>query len=110
MWIRRYHSSDTSAGQLVCFPHAGGSASYYHPLSERFSPAIDMIALQYPSRQDRRQEACIRSLDILADKITEQLRLRPLEGCPLFVHHGGLQQCPGGVAPRCANGDHPLVH
>jgi surfactin synthase thioesterase subunit len=72
-WIRRYHPCDANAGQLVCFPHAGGSASYYHPLSKRFSPAVDVIALQYPGRQDRRQEACIRNIDILADKITEQL-------------------------------------
>jgi surfactin synthase thioesterase subunit len=72
-WIRRYHPSGARAGRLVCFPHAGGSASYYHPLSERFSPAADVIALQYPGRQDRRQEACITSIDALADKIAEQL-------------------------------------
>lgn len=72
-WIRRYHPSYASAGRLVCFPHAGGSASYYHPLSERFSPGVDVIALQYPGRQDRRQEDCIRSIDVLADRITEQL-------------------------------------
>jgi surfactin synthase thioesterase subunit len=72
-WIRRYHRSDDNEGRLVCFPHAGGSASYYYPVSERFSPAIDVIALQYPGRQDRRQEACIRDINILADKITEQL-------------------------------------
>jgi hypothetical protein len=50
-WIRRYRPSDASAGQLVCFPHAGGPAGYCQPLSERFSPAIDVIALQYPSRR-----------------------------------------------------------
>jgi surfactin synthase thioesterase subunit len=85
-WIRRYHPSDASAGRLVCFPHAGGSASYYHPLSERFSPAIDVIALQYPGRQDRRQEACIRNIHILADKITEQL-LRLSDKPTLFFGH-----------------------
>ena len=85
-WIRRYHPSDASAGRLVCFPHAGGSASYYHPLSERFSPAVDVIALQYPGRQDRRQEACIRNIQILADKITEQL-LRLSDKPTLFFGH-----------------------
>ena len=85
-WIRRYHPSDAGAGQLVCFPHAGGSASYYHPLSVRFSPAIDVMALQYPGRQDRRQEACIRNIDILADKITEQL-LRLSDKPTLFFGH-----------------------
>jgi surfactin synthase thioesterase subunit len=72
-WIRRYHPSEASEARLVCFPHAGGSASYYHPLSRRLSPAVDVIALQYPGRQDRRQEECIRSIDVLADAIAEQL-------------------------------------
>jgi surfactin synthase thioesterase subunit len=72
-WIRRYQLPDASARRLVCFPHAGGSASYYHPLSQRFSPGTDVIALQYPGRQDRRREQCIRSIDVLADKIAEQL-------------------------------------
>jgi hypothetical protein len=34
-WIRRYHPSGDHAGQLVCFPRAGGPASYYRPLSTR---------------------------------------------------------------------------
>src|SRR5260370_21662075 len=72
-WIRRYHPSRVSTARLVCFPYAGGSASYYHPVSERFSPAVDVIALQHPGRQDRRQEACITDMDVLADEITEQL-------------------------------------
>jgi surfactin synthase thioesterase subunit len=85
-WIRRYHPSDANAVQLVCFPHAGGSASYYHPLSKRFSPAVDVIALQYPGRQDRRQEACIKNIDNLADKVTEQL-LRLSDKPTLFFGH-----------------------
>jgi surfactin synthase thioesterase subunit len=72
-WIRRYHPSDRSTGRLICFPHAGGSASYYFPVSQRFSPGIDVLALQYPGRQDRRQEACIKKIDVLADKIADKL-------------------------------------
>jgi surfactin synthase thioesterase subunit len=88
-WIRRYHPTDASHGRLVCFPHAGGSASYYYPLSERFSPAIDVIALQYPGRQDRRQEACIRDINVLADKITEQLARLSDAPTLLFGHSMG---------------------
>lgn len=71
-WIRRYHPSPASTVRLVCFPHAGGSATYYRPVSARFSPDVDVIALQYPGRQDRRHELCIRDIDTLADVITEQ--------------------------------------
>lgn len=85
-WIRRYYPSETSASRLVCFPHAGGSASYYHPLSERFSPAVDVLALQYPGRQDRRHEACITSIDVLADRVAEQL-IQLTEMPTLFFGH-----------------------
>jgi hypothetical protein len=32
-WIRRYHSPPGSDMRLVCLPHAGGSASFYLPVS-----------------------------------------------------------------------------
>lgn len=72
-WIRRYHPSTTSRKRLVCFPHAGGAATFYHPVSAAFSPAADVVALQYPGRQDRRREARIDDLGVLADRVAEQL-------------------------------------
>lgn len=72
-WIRRYHPAAASRKRLVCFPHAGGSASYYRPVAMRFAPAVDVIALQYPGRQDRRRESRIEDIGVLADLITEQL-------------------------------------
>lgn len=88
-WIRRYHPSPESTARLVCFPHAGGSASYFHPVSARFSPAIDVIALQYPGRQDRRHELCIRDIDVLADRITEQLLYLSNKPTVFFGHSMG---------------------
>src|ERR1017187_3798929 len=88
-WIRRYHPSGASTARLICFPHAGGSASYFHPVSERFSPATDVIALQYPGRQDRRHELCIRDIDVLADRITEQLLCLSHKPSVFFGHSMG---------------------
>jgi surfactin synthase thioesterase subunit len=77
-WIRRFHPSQTSTARLVCFPHAGGSASYYYPVSAHFAGDTDVIAWQYPGRQDRRHELCITDIDTLADRITKQfLSLSP---------------------------------
>ena len=73
-WVRRFHPSETSAVRLVCFPHAGGSASYYYPMSESLTPGVETLALQYPGRQDRRREACVESLPELADRAFEALR------------------------------------
>jgi surfactin synthase thioesterase subunit len=85
-WLIRFHPRPDSDVRLVCFPHAGGSASFYHPLSMRFSPTADVIALQYPGRQDRRREACIDDIGVLADHIAEQLE--PLADKPtVFYGH-----------------------
>jgi surfactin synthase thioesterase subunit len=72
-WIIRYHPNPDKATRLVCFPHAGGSASYYRPLSVRFGAEADVICLQYPGRQDRRHEPCIDDLGLLADRLAEEL-------------------------------------
>jgi pyochelin biosynthetic protein PchC len=88
-WIRRYHPAPDSAVQLVCFPHAGGSASFYFPVSTALSPAVEVSAVQYPGRQDRRTEPNIDSLPALADAIFPAVR--PLADRPLafFGHSMG---------------------
>jgi surfactin synthase thioesterase subunit len=73
LWIRRYHQAPAASARLICFPHAGGSASYFHPLSARFSPEVDVAALQYPGRQDRRHEPCLTDIGELADRITAEI-------------------------------------
>ncbi|MEK8174193.1 hypothetical protein NKH77_50075 [Streptomyces sp. M19] len=37
-WIRRFHPSPGAAAELVCFAYAGGTASYWRPLSARLAP------------------------------------------------------------------------
>jgi len=72
-WIRRYHPAPGAGTRLVCFPHAGGSASYFHPVSARFAPDVDVVSLQYPGRQDRRREPCVDTIARLADLVTNEL-------------------------------------
>lgn len=88
-WIRRYHKAPGSPVQLVCFPHAGGSASFYFPVSAALSPAIEVSAVQYPGRQDRRDEPGIDNIPALADAIFRTIR--PLADRPLafFGHSMG---------------------
>ena len=88
-WIRRFHPSATSTARLVCFPHAGGSATYYYPVSARFTGDTDVIAWQYPGRQDRRHELCITDIDTLADRITEQFSSLSPKPTVFFGHSMG---------------------
>ena len=71
--IRRFHPSDAEV-RLVCFPHAGGAASYYFPVSRQLSSVADVLAVQYPGRQERRREPGLRSVAQLADLLAEELR------------------------------------
>ncbi|MFJ8747337.1 thioesterase II family protein [Embleya sp. NPDC127516] len=86
-WIQRFHPRDDSEFRVVCFPHAGGSASYYYTLSKALSPELDVLAIQYPGRQDRRAEGCVDSVAELADLTYAALR-RCEDGRPnVFFGH-----------------------
>ncbi|AUS81149.1 thioesterase [Actinoalloteichus sp. AHMU CJ021] len=73
LWIRRYHPAPGSPPRLVCLPHAGGSASYYFPVSQALAPDVEVLAVQYPGRQDRRAEPFLRTIEQLADAVTAEL-------------------------------------
>jgi len=60
--------------RLVCFPYAGGSASYYYSMSELLAAHAETLALQYPGRQDRRRETCVDNLSELADRVFDVLQ------------------------------------
>jgi surfactin synthase thioesterase subunit len=73
-WVRRFHPAPDAPHRLVCFPHAGGSASFYFPVSRAMSPGADVLAIQYPGRQDRRGEPCADSIPALADALVSEVR------------------------------------
>lgn len=88
-WIRRFHPADHAATRLICFPHAGGSATFYYPFSKALSADVDVLAIQYPGRQDRFGEPCVENVHELADLITEQIRPWLDRPCALFGHSMG---------------------
>ncbi|HEY0699854.1 MAG TPA: alpha/beta fold hydrolase [Micromonospora sp.] len=72
LWIRRLHPELRSGPRLVCFPHAGGSATFFQPLA-RHAPSLDVVGVQYPGRQDRRAEPCLDDIAALADQVSAGL-------------------------------------
>jgi surfactin synthase thioesterase subunit/DNA-binding MarR family transcriptional regulator len=89
LWIRTFHPASAARGQLACFPHAGGPASYYLPISRALSPSVEVLAVQYPGRQDRRGEKGIDSIGELADAITPHLLRATDRPLALFGHSMG---------------------
>lgn len=74
IWVRRYQESHEFSPRLICFPHAGGAATYYFPLSRALSPDVDVVAMQYPGRQDRLAEKPAVTIAELADGAYTALR------------------------------------
>ncbi|MER7394121.1 alpha/beta fold hydrolase [Streptomyces sp. NPDC000151] len=72
-WFRRFGTPEPDAVRLICFPHAGGSASAYGPLSRLLPPHLEVRAVQYPGRQDRRLEPPVDGIRELAAAIAERL-------------------------------------
>ncbi|MGW4489475.1 thioesterase II family protein [Amycolatopsis sp. NPDC004368] len=68
-WLRRFGPSEEATHRVVCFPHAGGSATFYQPMARALAPAADVVAVQYPGRQDRRAEPMVERIDDLADAV-----------------------------------------
>src|SRR6266700_289162 len=85
-WIRNLVPSPDSHTRLFCFPYAGGSASYYYWLSAALAPRVEVRAIQYPGRLDRRVEPSLQNIPDLADFACDALR-NSLGGPYAFFGH-----------------------
>src|SRR6059058_3650797 len=88
-WLRRFGPVLDSGVRLICFPHAGGSASAYVPLARALAPEVEVLAVQYPGRQDRRHEPPIEDVNRLADLAADVLPTDSARPYALFGHSMG---------------------
>ncbi|QXE37673.1 alpha/beta fold hydrolase [Streptomyces sp. GMY02] len=100
-WFRRFGEAGSGGVRLICFPHAGGSASVYVPLSRLLSSrpdsdvggsdsgSVDVLAVQYPGRQDRRNETPPAGIVELAERIAEELGTADGRPYAFFGHSMG---------------------
>lgn len=88
-WIRRFEPGPVNGAGLVCFPHAGGAASFYVPLARALAGVAEVSGVQYPGRQDRRAEPAAASIGELADQIAAVLHPLPERPTAFFGHSMG---------------------
>ncbi|OXM53102.1 thioesterase II family protein [Amycolatopsis alba] len=88
-WIRRFHPNQGAEARVVCLPHAGGSANFFHGLSGALAPAVEVLAVQYPGRLDRSREPLVDDIGVLADEITAALGEWAQSPLTLFGHSMG---------------------
>ncbi|GLZ00501.1 alpha/beta fold hydrolase [Actinoplanes sp. NBRC 103695] len=88
-WLRRPHPRPEPSARLVCLPHAGGSAGAYNSWPARLPARIELVAVQYPGRQDRLAEPCARSVTEIADALVPALAGLADQPLYLFGHSMG---------------------
>ncbi|CAJ2858775.1 pyochelin biosynthetic protein PchC [Burkholderia pseudomallei] len=88
-WVRELRLSPCPRAQLVCMPHAGGAASFFRGWAGALPWDLDLLALQYPGREDRFGEPCARSIDALAGPAAEALVEYARQPLVLFGHSLG---------------------
>jgi pyochelin biosynthesis protein PchC len=88
-WVRRYRAAPDAPVQLVCLPHAGGAASYYRTLAMKLFPDVEVLAVQYPGRQDRSTEPCIGDFVELSERTVAAVRPSIDRPVALFGHSMG---------------------
>jgi pyochelin biosynthetic protein PchC len=88
-WLRSLRETSQASHHVLFFPHAGGSATYFHPFAGHLPDSLSVWAAQYPGRQDRRHEPFVESVEELAERIVRNLG--PLRTAPLtlFGHSMG---------------------
>ncbi|MFF0226983.1 thioesterase II family protein [Streptomyces sp. NPDC004629] len=88
-WVSTFNPAPSAAVRLACLPHAGGSASFFFPLAKAFGPDVEVMAVQYPGRQARRNEPGIDNVPEYADRIFAALRQLADRPLALFGHSMG---------------------
>ncbi len=88
-WIRRFRAAPEAPVQLVCLPHAGGTASYYRPLARLLLAEAEVLAVQYPGRQNRFNEPCVDNFEELTERTLAAVQSALDRPVALFGHSMG---------------------
>jgi len=88
-WLRTFVPRPDAELCLVCFPHAGGSATAYHDWVADLPDRIEVVAVQYPGRADRLGEPAHTTMSALADAVVDALEDLVERPYALFGHSMG---------------------
>lgn len=88
-WLRRWPRRPSASLQLVCLPHAGGGASGYRAWSALLPPAVELLVVQYPGREDRFTEPIPEDMATLVAGIADALTVALDRPYVLFGHSMG---------------------
>ena len=87
-WLRTLVPVDDCRTRLVILPHAGGTAGFYRPFAEHLS-GLEVLAAQYPGRQDRIRENSPASIEQIALAVIDELDRLPVRTTLVMGHSMG---------------------
>jgi surfactin synthase thioesterase subunit len=67
--IRSLGGSPLTLPRLICFPHAGGSATVFAPLAQALLPSVSVVGINYPGHLERMGDPLADNVAQLADEI-----------------------------------------
>ncbi|MBW5483249.1 thioesterase II family protein [Streptomyces bambusae] len=89
IWLRRYATAAPPRLRLLCLPHAGGSAGFFHSWGHAFGEDVEVMAVRYPGRQERIAEEPWTELEELAAAVAAELTPYTDTPLALFGHSMG---------------------
>lgn len=69
-WFRTARPDPDPRFRLVCFPHAGGTASFFRSWVPLMPAGVELVAVRYPGREDRLLEPCAETMRDLVAPLT----------------------------------------
>lgn len=88
-WVRNFKRFSGSDRHVICFPHAGGAASYFHSWVRYLPSDMSFSAVQYPGREDRLGDDLISDMQELCRQTTAAVLPFCGENTVLFGHSMG---------------------
>src|SRR5690625_2946619 len=88
-WLRYYRPRPAAPRKLFCFPYASGNATFFRAWAASLPPTVEVVAVQYSGRLDRINEACVRDMDTLVDRIVAAMVPVIGDDVALFGHSMG---------------------
>lgn len=110
-WLRTWKRASAPTLRIVCLPHAGGAASFFRGFASELPAGVELLAVQYPGREDRVAEPLLDDMAVLVDALIPCLVT--LQDVPLVLFGHSLGACVSyELASRleeCAAGPSRLV-
>lgn len=72
-WYRIYKPQPMAKQRVIVLAHAAGSASFYRHWSEAFPSSVEVVAIQYPGRENRLMEPMIDDIHTLVQSIANNI-------------------------------------